>query len=141
VLFGSDTDPGPEQTWARGVTLIAADGSGAEPDHLGPIGVVGFSDAGRDALVFAARHADVVDRIALVATPIPDTEEFDLSEVTAKTLLVFGAKDPRTGSRHGTWWQRRLPQARLEMNPDGGHDLLAPMWTRVLSHLAPRCRR
>ena len=85
-----------------------------------------------------------MDRLALVATPIPADEHtlgFALSEVTAKTLLLIGARDPKTGSRHGTWWQRRLPNARLEMDPDGGHDLLVPKWKRVLSHLAPRCKR
>ncbi|WP_213011679.1 alpha/beta fold hydrolase [Paractinoplanes toevensis] len=103
---------------------------------------MGWSDAGLDDLAFAARHPGAVDRVALVSTPIPDGDPaFDLSEMTAKALLLFGAKEPRTGSRHGTWWQRHLPNARLEMNPAGDHDLLTPMWTRVLSHLAPRCKR
>jgi pimeloyl-ACP methyl ester carboxylesterase len=78
------------------------------------------------------------------STPIPEDEGalgFDLSDITAKTLLLFGAKDPLTGSRHGTWWQRRLPDARLEMSPQGGHDLLAPTWKRTRSHLAPHCKR
>ncbi len=147
VLFGSATDPDPQLTWARGVTLLAADGPGAVlPDDPGPAGVVGWSDAGRDAVAFAVRHAGRVDRLALVATPIPGDEDeaapgVALSEVSAKTLLVYGAKDPLTGSRHGTWWQRRLPNARLEMSPHGGHDLLVPRWQRILSHLAPHCRR
>ena len=79
--------------------------------------------------------------MVVVGTPIPDAWEFELSEVTAKTLLLFGAKDPATGSKHGRWWQQRLPDARLEMNPQGGGDLLGPMWKRVLSHLAPHCKR
>jgi pimeloyl-ACP methyl ester carboxylesterase len=144
VLFGAGTDPDPEPTWARGVTLVADDGTGPELDHAGPIGVVGWSAAGLEALAFAARHSGSVDRVVLVATPVPEGRAdlgFPLSEITAKTLLLFGAKDPLTGSRHGNWWQRRLPQARLEMIPQGGHELLTPMWTRVLSHLAPRCRR
>lgn len=61
--------------------------------------------------------------------------------LTAKTLLLFGAKDSLTGSRHGIWWQKRLPDARLEMSPQGGHELLVPMWKRILSHLAPHCKR
>lgn len=144
VLFGSDADPDPELTWARGVTLLADDGAGAEPDHAGPVGVVGTSIAGLDALAFAARHPGLVDRVVLVSTPIPDDDRalgVELSQITAKTLLLFGAKDPLTGSRHGTWWQRRLPNARLEMSPDGGHELLVPGWKRTLSHLAPHCRR
>jgi hypothetical protein len=169
VLFGADTDPGPELTWARGVTLLAADAAGAGPpddrppddappddappddgppddgppdDGLpdGPVAVVGWSVAGLDALAFAARNAHVVDRVALIATPIPGDDR-PAPSIPAKTLLLFGDKDPLTGSRHGTWWQRALPDARLEMQPGGGHDLLVPTWKRVLSHCAPRCRR
>jgi pimeloyl-ACP methyl ester carboxylesterase len=144
VLFGWGADPDRESTWARGVTLVAHDGIDTELDHARPVGVVGSSTAGLDALVFAARHPRLVDRLVLVGTPIPDDEAalgFELSEVTAKTLLLFGAKDPLTGSRHGSWWQKRLPDARLEMSPDGGHELLVPMWKRVLSHVAPHCKR
>jgi pimeloyl-ACP methyl ester carboxylesterase len=144
VLFGSAADPDPPLTWARGITLVGDDGTGAELAQAGPVGVVGWSVAGLDALAFVARHPGRVDRLALVATPIPDDEPalgFELSDITAKTLLLFGAKDPLTGSRHGTWWQRRLPDARLEMSPQGRHDLLAPTWKRTLSHLAPHCKR
>ena len=144
VLFGSGTDPDPQLTWARGVTLLGEDGTDAELNSAAPVGVVGSSVAGLDALAFAARHSQLVDRVVLLATPIPEDEGslgFELSDVTAKTLLLFGAKDPLTGSRHGVWWQKRLPDARLEMNPQGGHELLVPMWKRVLSHLAPHCKR
>lgn len=144
VLFGSGADPDPQLTWARGVTLLADDGTGTELYHAGPVGVVGSSMAGLDALAIAARHPGRVDRVVLVATPIPTDEvalEFDLDDVAAKTLLLFGAKDPLTGSRHGSWWQKRLPDARLEMSPQGGHELLMPMWKRILSHLAPHSRR
>lgn len=144
VLFGSGEDPDPELTWARGVTLLGGDGAGAEFDHAGSVGVVGWSGGGLDALAFAVRHAGLVDRVVLVATAMPEDEGtlgFELSDVTAKTLLLFGAKDPLTGSRHGIWWQKRLPDARLEMSPHGGHELLVPMWKRVLSHLAPHCKR
>lgn len=62
----------------------------------------------------------------------------DLDAATAKTLLLYGSADSQTDSAHGRRWQRRLPNARLEMVPGGGHELLVPMWARVLSHLAPR---
>lgn len=142
VLFGAGVDPGPELTWARGVTLAVGDGTAL--DRPGPVGVVGSSIAGLEALAFVARHPGLVDRLVLVATPIPEDEAalpFELAEISAKTLLLFGAKDGLTGSRHGSWWQKRLPHARLEMSPQGGHELLVPMWNRVLSHLAPGCRR
>jgi pimeloyl-ACP methyl ester carboxylesterase len=65
---------------------------------------------------------------------------FDPSDVRAKTLLLYGSKDPVAGSRHGSWWQRRLPDARLEVSPGVGHLLVVPTWKRALSHLAPRRR-
>ncbi|WP_223692198.1 alpha/beta hydrolase [Leifsonia poae] len=36
------------------------------------IGIVGWSAGGRTALAFAARHPDLVDRVAIVATPAPN---------------------------------------------------------------------
>ena len=143
VLFSSDADPDTELTWARGVTLLAGDEVTGSPCPTGPTAVVGWSYAGLDALTFAAAHSDVVDRIVLIATPRPDDEILPsgVTDIRAKSLLLFGAKDPITGNSHGTWWQRRLPGARLEMYPDGTHDLLRPTWKRALSHLAPRCKR
>lgn len=61
---------------------------------------------------------------------------FEPQDVTAKTLLLYGAKDP-IGSAHASWWKARLPRARIEMVPEAGHLLVIPMWKRVLSHLAP----
>ncbi|WP_020524072.1 alpha/beta fold hydrolase [Catelliglobosispora koreensis] len=136
-LFGSATDPDPEATAARGVTL-APPGSTA---LTAPAGVVGWSSQGYAAMEFATAHPDAVARLVILATPIPEDEAalgFSIAEVRAKTLLLYGAKDPLTGQRHGSWWQKRLPAARLEMHPAAGHDLLTPMWSRTLSHLAPR---
>ncbi len=62
---------------------------------------------------------------------------FEPAEVQAKTLCLYGAKDDTAGSKHGAWWQKNLPQARLEMVPGAGHLLIIPMWQRVLSFLAP----
>lgn len=251
-------DPAPEQTFARGVTLIGVDRpgyGGSEPvtdrwasvasaaDDLaevierrgtGPVGVAGWSAGGRVALALAARRPDLVERVAVLATPAPDDEVpwippeqkagldalrgqppaeahaalaaqlaptapadpykpdalnllgagaadsaalrgggrerlgamlaaalaqgvtglaadiagyslqpwgFDLSEVRPKTLLLYGSQDPIAASRHGRWWQQRLPDARLEMVPQAGHLLVIPMWQRVLSHLAPYNKR
>ena len=64
---------------------------------------------------------------------------FEPLEVRAKTLLLYGAKDP-IGSKHAAWWKKALPGARLEMVPGAGHLLIIPMWRRVLSHLAPGSR-
>jgi pimeloyl-ACP methyl ester carboxylesterase len=63
---------------------------------------------------------------------------FEPADVEAKALCLYGAQDPIAGSRHGTWWQKNLPQARLEMVPDAGHLVIFPMWKRILSFLAPQ---
>ena len=62
---------------------------------------------------------------------------FEPSQLQAKTLCLYGARDPILSSRHGRWWQANLPQARLEMGPGVGHLLVIPLWKRALSHLAP----
>ncbi len=61
--------------------------------------------------------------------------------VQAKTLLLYGSQDPVAGQRHGTWWQKCLPNARLEVVPGAGHFLILSMWRRTLSHLAPGTKR
>jgi pimeloyl-ACP methyl ester carboxylesterase len=66
---------------------------------------------------------------------------FEPAEARAKTLLLYGSADPIAGSRHGSWWQKRLPSARIEVVPGAGHLLVMPMWGRALSHLAPHTQR
>jgi pimeloyl-ACP methyl ester carboxylesterase len=66
---------------------------------------------------------------------------FQPSDVKAKTLLLYGSEDSVAGPPHGRWWQRRLPDARLEVSPGAGHLLVIPRWRRALSHLAPRSGR
>jgi pimeloyl-ACP methyl ester carboxylesterase len=66
---------------------------------------------------------------------------FEPEAVQARTLLLYGSRDPLAGPRHGRWWQERLPDARLEVAPGAGHLLLIPMWPRALSHLAPARER
>jgi pimeloyl-ACP methyl ester carboxylesterase len=248
-------DPDPQQTRARNVTLLSVDrqgygGSDADPacwstvasaaDDLAAVldsfgvnraGVVGWSAGGRIALALAARRPDLVDRVAVVATPAPDEEVrwlagteraaferlrardpeqvhaalverlaplvpedpfsdnalwllaaaqadepalrvegargrlgemlraafaqgprglaadiagyclqpwgFHPSEVRAKTLLLYGSRDPLAGPTHGRWWESQVPGAQLEVAPGAGHLLIVPMWARVLAHVAP----
>jgi pimeloyl-ACP methyl ester carboxylesterase len=66
---------------------------------------------------------------------------FEPSEVEAKTLLLYGSRDPLAGPSHARWWHERLPDARLELAPDAGHLALIPMWSRALAHLAPARER
>jgi pimeloyl-ACP methyl ester carboxylesterase len=125
-------DPGPPETEKRDVRL-------ASEWQADTGGVVGWSGGGWGALALAATRPEL-PRLVIVSLPYPEDEipAVDLDAVVAKTLLLYGSADPRTGSSHGTRWQKRLPNARLEMVPGGDHDLLVPMWARVLSHLAPR---
>lgn len=253
-------DPDPEQTWGRGVTLLAVDRPGygqSDPlpatrwpsvagaaddiaavlDHYasGPVEIAGWSAGGRVALGLAARRPDLVDRVAVIATPAPQEEVpwvppdlqagldamrglpvevvraalsqqlagmipsdnsaadalgllgasaadeaaltqpggrerltamlaaafaqgaegmasdiagyclqpwgFEPSAVQAKTLLLYGSADPVAGNRHATWWQKHLPDARVEMMPGAGHLLVLAKWVRALSHLAPNLKR
>lgn len=133
------SDPDPAVTTGRGIEV-------AERWNGGPASILGWSDGGAAALALAAEAGELIDRLVLVATPAPldspaageTASLLDLAAVRAKTLLLFGAADPRTGSRHGRWWQTHLPNARLEMVPGGGHDLVAEMWGRIAAFVAPR---
>jgi pimeloyl-ACP methyl ester carboxylesterase len=66
---------------------------------------------------------------------------FEPDAVEAKTLLLYGSRDPLAGTRHGRWWHERLPDATLEIARDAGHLALIPMWSRALSHLTPERER
>jgi pimeloyl-ACP methyl ester carboxylesterase len=254
-------DPDPAATRERDVALLSVDRpgyGGSDPVAAGrwatvgsavddleavldafdvsQVGVAGWSAGGRVALALAARRPELVDRVAILATPAPDKEiewvprdvratlealrglrpekaqaelearfgdvaatdlssdaalewlaaspaevaaletpgtrerlrcmlddafaqgavglasdvagqmlrpwGFEPEEVAAKTLLLYGSLDVVAPPRHGRWWQRRLPRARLETCPGAGHLLALPMWPRVLSHVAPgRSRR
>jgi pimeloyl-ACP methyl ester carboxylesterase len=101
-------------------------------------GFVGFAEGGWHALELAAQSPKFVDRLVLVSTPV--LEGKDVDAVAAKTLLLYGSKDPAGGHAQANWWRSRLG-ARIEMVPGGGHDILEHVWPRVLSFLAPRSLR
>lgn len=123
-------DPDPVETSRREIAL--ADAVSAET-----IGLLGVGRAGSAALVLAAGSPEI-PRLVLVNVPFePESLDIDLADVRVRVLLLFGALDPDTGSAHGRRWQKALPAARLEMVPDGDADLVARMWPRILSHLAP----
>jgi pimeloyl-ACP methyl ester carboxylesterase len=63
---------------------------------------------------------------------------FEVGEVRAKTLLLYGARDTIAGPRHARWYHETLPDARIETAPGAGHLVLIPMWERAMSFLAPQ---
>lgn len=102
-------------------------------------GAVGWASGGWVALALAATHPGLVSRVAVVSTPAPesdDAEGFSLDDVSAKTLLLFGA-GAGAGSRDATWFKKRLTDARVEMNPKPGGREVVARWDRILSHVAP----
>jgi pimeloyl-ACP methyl ester carboxylesterase len=68
------SDPVAAGRWAT--VASAADDIAAVLDNVGveQVGVVGWSAGGRVALALAARRPDLVDRVAVIATPAPEEE-------------------------------------------------------------------
>lgn len=129
----SRIDPGPTETAKRDVQLVAALAGS-------PAGVVGFGDAGWEAVALADSNGDLVDRLVLVSTPIPEAAGATPRGVAAKTLLLYGSEDPAGGHKQAAWWKERLG-GRIEMVPGADADILERVWPRVLSHIAPGQRR
>jgi pimeloyl-ACP methyl ester carboxylesterase len=123
-------DPLPEETARRDVELLGEwQGSQAA--------VVGFGEGSWSAVGLAAAHGELVERLVLVSAPVPDEPP---PPVSARTLLLFGSKDPAGGQRQAVWWRDRLG-GRIEMIPGAGADILERVWPRVLSHVAPGALR
>lgn len=61
----------------------------------------------------------------------------DLARVRAPVLLVYGGRDPAVPPAHGRWYRRHLPHARLHVEPDAGHLVVAEAWSRILAHVDP----
>jgi pimeloyl-ACP methyl ester carboxylesterase len=242
--YGS-SDPWPLGTWpsitraaddiAEYLRSMIQDESVIGGSRPRTIGIAGWSAGGRVALAFAARHPQLVDRVAIVGTPAPNESVpwidpqlqalsdqlgalapaeamsrlsgvlesqveavraadepadvpldalgvsavdgvalsspgvpdrlglmlidayrqgaggvagdilsytarpwgFEMADVQAKTLIISGQADPLAGHAHAAWYQRALPDARMEMIPGAGHLAVVPAWGRLLSHLAP----
>ena len=92
------------------------------------------------AAALAAGVGDTMGSDGLAADILSYTARpwgFDLSDVKAKALVIAGQADSVAGHAHAAWYQRGLPDARLEMVPGAGHLVVVPAWARVLSFLEP----
>lgn len=111
-------DPDPEATARRFVRIIAIDRPGYGPSELddgGPIsvaraaddigeflasrgirsvGAAGWSAGGRVALALAARHPQLVDRVAMIATPAPDDEVAWVGDDNRAMVSALAAESP-----------------------------------------------
>jgi pimeloyl-ACP methyl ester carboxylesterase len=116
-----------------------------------PVGLVGVGEAGELAILVAAHLGGAVDRLALVAVPEPATglgrDEVTgiLAGVEAKTLILNGRADPDAAAAAARWFEEHLPAARVEIVPETSDPqsrlILADVWERVLSHVAPGTAR
>jgi pimeloyl-ACP methyl ester carboxylesterase len=116
-----------EAVGASAVDRAVLDGPGVR-DRIGRM----LRDAFRQGTVGAA-----ADILSYTARPWG----FDPHDVRAKTLIVGGQGDALAGNAHAAWYQRAVPDARMEMVPGAGHLVIVPAWRRVLSHLAPGAKR
>ncbi|WP_345762125.1 alpha/beta fold hydrolase [Diaminobutyricibacter sp. McL0608] len=122
---------------------------GARTDQAIPLDAVGATEAdatvldlpgARDRLERMVRDAFAQGTRGLAADILSYTARpwgFEVAAVNAKTLIVNGQADAIAGNAHATWYQRTIPDARVEMVPNRGHLVIVPAWDRVLAHLAP----
>lgn len=125
----SASDPGDVPPEAVGATAVDATVL-AQPgvrDRLGRM----LQDAFRQGTAGAA-----ADILSYTARPWG----FDPGDVQAETLIVGGQGDAIAGNAHAAWYQKAVPDARVEMVPGVGHLVIVPAWGRVLAHLAPSSR-
>ena len=84
---------------------------------------------------YAQGTVGVADDILSAAT---DDWGFDLADVRAEVLLVYGAADRTVPSAHGRWYRRQLQHAHLSVVPRTGHLVIVDGWRRILEHVDPQ---
>jgi pimeloyl-ACP methyl ester carboxylesterase len=112
---------------------------GAGPVDAGALALAGLEDRLGRMLKDAFRQGPggvADDILSYTARPWG----FDPGAVRAKTLIIGGQADPIAGHAHAAWYQRAVPDSRMEMVPGAGHLVIAQAWSRVLSFLAPNPR-
>jgi pimeloyl-ACP methyl ester carboxylesterase len=108
---------------------------------LGDADATALEEPGVRSRLIAMLRAAFTQGPAGLAADCRRASDFTPAQVSAKTLLLYGAQDPLAGPRHGKWWQPRLPDARYEQIPRAGHLVIMQTWRRALSHLAPHTKR
>ena len=156
VAVGLTVDDIDDPVAYRGATPAEATASViarfvAEEAHGRPVGLGGVGEAGELAILVAAHLGESVDRLALIAVPRPESElgasevAETLDRIAAKTLLMNGQADPTAPSGAAQWFKEHLSSARVEMVPKTDDPesrlVLADVWERVLSHVAPGTTR
>jgi hypothetical protein len=92
---------------------------------------VGVGEGGWKAVELALVHGDVVGRLVLVSTP--PLEDGEPAAMSAKTLLLYGARD---GGQRRALVEGAARRPHRD-GPGAGDDILERVWPRVLSHVAP----
>ena len=133
---GPGFDPDPAETGRRDLELAPAPPAGV-------FAAVGWRRAGLAAAVLAATTPSRVDRLVLCCVPVPlDADPgFDPGDIAAKTLVLFGQLDSEAPAAHARWWKEHIADARVEMVPRAGSDVIERLWKRILSHAAPHSLR
>ncbi|MGP3536347.1 hypothetical protein ACTU3I_16240 [Microbacterium sp. RD1] len=133
--FGGETPAG--STAAEIVALL---------DEIAPDGAVGLvaeHDAAHFAVSFAAEVGPRIDRLVLVAPPLPptalarDITAQRLARISADVQVIEAVPSP---SEAAAWYAERLPVCEvvdgLARNVHGGRLALTAVWPGVLAHVA-----
>lgn len=144
--FGSQTPA--EQTATALADLVreqlGVDGSDEDPRTAG---ILAYRAAGDVALRATKELGEVVDRLALVAVPLPEgpLDRDDLGGliqgITANTLIMNGRRDGEAGDDAASWYRDHIASARVEIVPQDDPLSLTDVWERILSHVAPGTKR
>lgn len=126
-----------------------ATAAGLQPSDPPPLAMLGIRDVDeqvllapgvRDRLEMMLEDAvrqgpigQVTDLLAYTAHPWG----FDLSDVRAETLLVYGRAD-EIGPEHGDWYASQLANVSRHDVDGIGHLVVVPAWARVLEFLTDR---
>ncbi|MCX7523085.1 alpha/beta hydrolase [Microbacterium sp. STN6] len=126
---------------------------GEDPEQPVPLGQLGVTDADAAALARPGveqrldgmlRDAFRQGAVGLATDILSYTARpwgFDLSDVQAETLLVYGEADAVAPPEHGGWYRDHLASAHMETVPEVGHLVIIPAWKRILDFLAEPAQR